>query len=116
MHIRKPHKNYLDMIPVRNVKEFIEEGEKITLLIPKFRRKWMRQWFIPSGRSENFRIHLDEMGSKVWHLIDGERTTEEICNLFNPEVPELKDIPDAAEWQVTKFLTQLYSNRFILFK
>ena len=80
MPLRKPPENFLDMIPVRNVKEFTREGEKITLFIPKFKSEWMRKWFIPANRSKHFSIHLDEMGSKVWNLIDGETNTGEICN------------------------------------
>ncbi len=51
--------------------------------IPKFKSEWMRKWFIPSNRSRYFSIHLDEMGSKVWNLIDGETNTGEICSKFS---------------------------------
>jgi len=37
----------LDMIPVRNVKEFTREEDRITLLVPKFKSAWMIRWFIP---------------------------------------------------------------------
>jgi len=104
------------MTPIRNVKEFTQDGEKITLVIPKFRSEWMRKWLIPPGRSKNFRIHLDETGSKVWHLIDGERNTEEICNQLRQAVSGQNDPNMPNELQIIKFLTQLYSNRFIQFK
>ena len=104
------------MVPVRNVKEFSREGEKITLLIPKFKNERFSNWFIPAKRSKHFSIHLDEMGSKVWDLIDGEMNTGEICNQLsrtftgeaNPDSPD--------ELRVTEFLRQLYKNRFIIFK
>jgi hypothetical protein len=116
MPLRKPPKNFLDMIPVRNVRDFTREGEKITLLIPKFKSKRFSNWFIPANRSKFFSIHLDEMGSKVWNLIDGETNTGDICNRLhqsgsgtgNPDTPD--------ELRVTEFLRQLFKNRFIIFK
>jgi hypothetical protein len=116
MPLRKPSGNFLDMIPVRNVREFTREGEKITLLIPKFKNERFAKWFIPANRSKHFSIHLDEMGSKVWDLIDGESNTGEICNLFFGLLPG-EDNPDPAEeLRVTEFLRQLFKNRFINFK
>ena len=104
------------MIPVRNVREFNREGEKITLFIPKFKSERMRKWFIPANRSKYFNIHLDEMGSKVWNLIDGVTNTGEICNQFSQFLPEEDNSDSHAELRVTEFLRQLYKNRFIVFK
>lgn len=104
------------MIPVRNVWEFNQEGDKITLFIPKFKSERMRNWFIPANRSKYFSIHLDEMGSKVWNLIDGEKNTEEICNQFSQSLPEEENSNPSVELRVTEFLRQLYKNRFIIFK
>jgi hypothetical protein len=116
MRLRKPPVNFLDMIPVRNVKEFSLEGEKITLFIPKFKSEWMIKWFIPSNRSRHFSIHLDEMGSKVWNLIDGETNTGDLCNKFSQLLPEGDNTETSVELRVTEFLRQLYKNRFIVFK
>ena len=104
------------MIPVRNVREFTRDGEKITLFIPKFKSERFSNWFIPANRSKHFSIHLDEMGSKVWNLIDGERNTGEICNQFSRYLPEEDSPGRPAELRVTEFLRQLYKNRFIVFK
>jgi hypothetical protein len=115
MALRKPPVNFLDMIPIRNVKEYSQEGEKVTLFIPKFKSDWMRKWFIPSNRSKVFSIHLDEMGSKVWNLIDGETNTGDLCGKFRELLPE-EDSESPVELRVTEFLRQLYKNRFIVFK
>jgi hypothetical protein len=115
MPLRKPVRNFLEMVPVRNVREFTREGEKITLFIPKFKNERFSKWFIPASRSKNFSIHLDEMGSKVWDLIDGETSTGEICNRFCMNLPG-EDDHTSEELRVTEFLRQLYKNRFIVFK
>ena len=76
----------------------------------------MSKWFIPANRSKHFSIHLDEMGSKVWNLIDGETNTGEICNKFSGDLPEEDNGGSSVELRVTEFLRQLYKNRFIVFK
>jgi hypothetical protein len=108
--------NYMDMVPVRNVLEFSDKDGKITLLIPKFKSEWIRKWLIPEKRSKHFRIHLDEMGSKVWRLIDGQKNTEVICDQLGHADPADSNPENQIELRVTKFLSQLYKNRFIIFK
>lgn len=109
---KRPQKNYLDMIPVRKITEFVREGEINTLLVPKFKSARLRQWLIPSRRSSHFRIHLDETGTLVWDLIDGERNAGEICEIMRSRGAG----GEALEERVTGFLSQLYRNRFIVFK
>ena len=112
----KRHSNYLDMIPIRNVAEFSDDGGKITLFIPKFKSVWLRKWFIPEKRSKHFRIHLDETGSQVWRLIDGQKNAGEIGDLLTQSDTGESNPENQIEIRVTKFLSQLYKNRFIVFK
>ncbi|MBN2814048.1 MAG: PqqD family protein [Bacteroidales bacterium] len=112
----KPKPNFLEMVPVRHVQEFIREEERITLLIPKFKTEWMRKWLVPSRRSPSIRIHLDAMGSKVWELIDGQRNTAEICRMLKSRSPESQESDDEFAMRVTGFLRNLYKNRFIVFR
>jgi hypothetical protein len=117
MFKKSKHTNYLDMVPVRNVQEFSEDADrKITLMIPKFKSAWMTRWLIPPRRSKHFRIHLDETGSNVWRLIDGERSVGEICERVFQNRAETGQADDQSELRVTKFLSQLYKNRFVVFK
>ncbi|MBN1145441.1 MAG: PqqD family protein [Bacteroidales bacterium] len=117
MFKKRQQTNYLDMVPVRNVKEFTEETDgKITLLIPKFKSTWMTRWLIPPRRSKHFRIHLDETGSSVWRLIDGKRNAGEICELVFQNKAETGQPVDEPELRLTKFLSHLYKSRFIVFK
>jgi hypothetical protein len=107
--------NYLEMKPVQNVKEFTDEDGRITLLIPRFKSEWMRKWLIPVNRSRHFRVHLDETGSKVWRLIDGKRSTGEICEILTMGFTEETTLQNSIDLKVTKFLSTLYKNRFITF-
>lgn len=115
MRLHRKRKNFLELIPVRNIQEFTQEGLKITLFIPRFNSEWMQKWLLRAGRPKHFRIHLDETGSSVWSLIDGVRTTGEICDLLHSTLNDQPD-QDATALRVTKFLRQLYKNRFITFK
>jgi hypothetical protein len=108
--------NYFDLVPVRKVTEFTDEDGKITLMVPKFKSKWLRTYLVPKKKSAYFRIHLDETGSKVWRLIDGIKNTGEICSILGDAAGENQPHPDDMELRVTRFLTELYKSRFILLK
>jgi hypothetical protein len=106
--------NFLDLIPIHKITEFTETEGRITLLLPKFKRKWMIKWLIPTKRSKHFRIHLDDMGSGVWKLIDGSRNTSVICQLLSDA--NTNESHEHLELRVTKFLGELYKNKFISFR
>ncbi|HEX2935882.1 MAG TPA: PqqD family protein [Bacteroidales bacterium] len=113
---KKAAPNYLDMVPIHKVEEYVEEEGKITLLIPKFRKEWMRRWFIPARRSKHFRIHLDELGTEVWRHIDGKTDVHSICQRVSEYLQRSQKQEAHLEERVTVFLNQLYKNRFIVFQ
>ena len=105
--------NYLTLTPVRIHSHEVGENGKVTLIVPKFKNPLFRQWLIPRGKSDHFRIHLDELGSATWMLIDGESNVAEICSKLMEHMGE-KISP--AQTRVTKFLTLLYDQRYISFR
>jgi hypothetical protein len=105
--------NYLLLTPVRVHNHKVEENGNVTLIVPKFKKKWMRNFFVPSRKSEHFRIILDEIGSATWLAIDGKSDVQTICNRLGVQ---LGDKIDHAEERVTKFLTLLYDQRYVTFK
>ena len=67
--------NLLEVIPCRN--EHIkaeQEGETIVLSFPRFKRSWMSRYLLPKGMSKDIHVRLEEHGTAVWNLIDGQRT------------------------------------------
>jgi hypothetical protein len=102
--------NYLELIPIRN-KESKSENGKVVILIPKFKNAFLKS-LIPKKKSENFSVNLDELGSDVWNLIDGVNNVEYIINCLSEKLGE-KIHP--AQERITKFLSQLYASKFILF-
>ena len=74
---KKNSKNYLEFVPIRNIERFTEENGVITLEIENkgvFNR--VAQKLLKKPKISY--IHLDEMGSFVWPLIDGERNITDI--------------------------------------
>ncbi len=71
--------NYLDYIPVRDEKYQYETGskEEVTILIENtgfFNRVCQKVLKKPKVS----KVHLDEMGSFIWQLIDGKNTIYDI--------------------------------------
>lgn len=74
-------KNLLDLIPVRN-QDFEMDGEKVIILLPKFRSGFGKRFIQPRLKKKHFRIQLDEIGSAVWDAIDGKRNVREIASVL----------------------------------
>lgn len=107
--------NYLIQVPVRKEMEYTETDGKITLLLPKFKSDKYSNWLIPRWKSTHIKFHLDEIGSQVWRLIDGQRSVEDICNEVKLFLSNQDKPIDQVEERVTSFLTILSRNEFIRF-
>jgi len=101
--------NFLDATPIRVCQHQDEEDGKISVIVPKFRNERFNNWFL-GRRPKNFLVRFDQTGSDVWRLIDGQRNVEEICSEF-----EKQNLEEAVD-RITKFLSQLYEQRYITLK
>ena len=104
--------NMLDLVPVR-ICEFKQTDKMVTLLIPRTKSAFMLRIMNRLKRSPNITIELDKVGSQLWLLIDGELTTQGICNKLEQE---LGDTLNQAPERVVKYLSGLYHNKHITFK
>jgi hypothetical protein len=111
--VRKKDRNVLDLIPEKNCSWEEEADKTVTLLRPRFKTAFLRKVAMRFGRSEHFRIHLDEKGTGVWKWIDGERTVEEIGGKLEREKNETSQ---QAYERLAKFLLILQRNSFIRWK
>ena len=105
--------NATELIPLRIVGHAVEEG-RVILQIPKFESRVIHL-LSPSTQKLFFRVKLDEMGSKVWETMDGNRSVGEIAGLILAEMT-LSDTWDELVIRLNKFTSQLYENRYITFK
>ena len=105
--------NLFDFVPV--ISDHItteKEGELSVITFPRFRSKFMQKYFVPKSKSSNIRVRLDEHGTAVWNLIDGERTiqtiAESLAERFNNEANY--------EYRIAVYFSQLYKQGFVKYR
>jgi hypothetical protein len=108
--------NYLDLTPIRLMDHQIAHEGKIDLLLPRFRNRFWSEAYRNSTKGEFIHIHLDEIGSAIWLLIDGQKKVTEICIELQESKAEKLQPPDETEKRVTEFLSLLYREKYISFR
>lgn len=106
--------NYLEKVPVRSsyLKWSQTEDGKVTLEIENkgFFNRLAQKLF---NKPEISYVHLDEMGSFVWPLIDGETN---ILNLANGVKLNFGEAAEPLYERLAKFFQILESYKFISFR
>jgi len=108
--------NTLELHPVRLHEHQYTKDGNICLIVPKFQKRWMRDFFISGHRKKHFTIYLDELGTATWLEIDGEKSVQQISDRLKTKLDEQIQPLDEVEDRVTKFLSQLYEQRYITFR
>lgn len=105
-------KSLLELTPFRKIEHKFEADNLVTLLYPKFKNPKVSKYML-GNKSPFIHFKLDEIGSASWLLIDGEKNVEkiaaELVEKFGDKIQPVHD-------RLGKFLTQLYSNKYISFK
>ncbi|MFA7228751.1 MAG: PqqD family protein [Melioribacteraceae bacterium] len=105
--------NYLEVTPVRNVNDELNEDKLVTVLIPKVTSRLGKKYFEPMLKSPYIKLKLDEIGSASWLAIDGKKKVGEIAaeldKIFGKKIAPVEE-------RLTKFLTTLYEQRLITFQ
>ncbi|MDQ7815951.1 MAG: PqqD family protein [Melioribacteraceae bacterium] len=105
--------NYLDLHPLRLHGEEISDENIVTIIIPKFKNKFIVQYIVPKLKSPDIKLKLDEIGTATWLLLDGKKNVREISNLL---MEKFGDKIEPVNQRLTKFLTGLYEQRLITFQ
>ena len=110
---KKAQTNYLDYIPVISDKNtWSEEDGKVTVhMVHRGFYASIAQKFFHRPRVSH--IALDEMGSFIFPLLDGQRTVEDIAQLVKAE---FGDRAEPLYDRLVKYLQILRNNGFIRFK
>jgi hypothetical protein len=106
-------KNLFDLVPL--ISEHItteKEGELSVIAFPRFRSRFMQQYFVPKNKSAFIRIRLEEHGTAVWDLIDGKRTVGEITTALTAHFNQEENY----EYRITAYFSQLQKQGFIKLK
>jgi hypothetical protein len=104
--------NYLELTPNRLFEHVVEENGKVSVLIPRFTNKILVKTVTPMLKSPFVKAKFDEFGSQVWLEIDGKQKVLDISKRLREKFGE--KIEPVGE-RLTKFLTQLYSYKFVSF-
>ena len=103
--------NLLELKPQRNLQWEAREGDLVTLLIPKFKNKYLVKWFAPMLAKPNFKVKLDKFGSYVWSKCDGTMNVEQIGVAMAHQFGEpLESVYE----RIGKFLAKLARDKIVL--
>jgi hypothetical protein len=77
---RRKHKevNLLELIPERIVESAKRDDGLIDLIVPKFRHRYLKEFFMKRMKKPTWKVELDEIGTFVWDQMDGKTTVEDI--------------------------------------
>ncbi|NOZ85031.1 MAG: PqqD family protein [Deltaproteobacteria bacterium] len=98
-----------DVIAKRKI-AWLEEDGKVVLLVPKFSDGFFGRLMKRLAISSEAKVKLDELGSYVWHRLDGKNTLMGIAAALEEE---FGDKADSAKDRVGLFLTKLYREGWI---
>lgn len=104
--------NYLEVRPIRNYGEAVDENNFVTVLIPKFKNRFAVKFVLPYMQHKFFKVKLDELGSAAWLLINNKRSVGEIASEL---VKQFGEKIQPVEERLTRFFTGIYEQRLITF-
>ncbi len=109
----KKERNLLDLIPEKLCDSTVDKEGRVIILAPRFKSKLGKKIFEPIVKNRHIKIHLDEAGSIVWNLIDGEKTVFEIANILKNKLGE--NVEPVYE-RTGKLIAIMKVNKFITLK
>jgi len=80
--------NLLDLVPIPIIGHEVDDKGIVTLLAPRFKSRILRRCLLPRLKRPFFRIELDDIGSSLWLLCDGERNVKEIARIMRERFDE----------------------------
>ncbi len=89
-------------LPAVDCEKDSETGKAI-LLKPRYGRTWLGRLLTRRLADPWVKVHLDELGTWLWELMDGERTLAELATLLEEEHPD----EEGARQRLLLFVRQL---------
>ncbi len=103
--------NLLELIPSK-LCEWEEHDGKVFVLIPRFSNKFGKKYLLPLMKHPFNKLELDEIGSFIWHQIDGKKNIYEICELA---ASQFGDKIEPAFDRIGKFFSYLKLSKAVEF-
>lgn len=98
---------------MRNIDWEQDQTGRVYLIKEKTRNRFLKKIIDMFHKSQYFHIHLDELGTSAWLLIDGKKSVNEICRQMKEEFGERLH---QAEGRVSFFFAMLKKNKFVDFR
>ena len=108
---QKQQVNLLDLKPTRNLEWEVGEKNCIVLLIPKFQSRFLVKHVMPNLKRPYFHIKLDEYGSLIWNMCDGNTTIGQISDSLNKNYGAEFD---PSYERISNFFSQLIRDKFVV--
>lgn len=88
----------------------MSENGRVTLIVPKFKNKYLVKWFVPLLAKPNIKVKLDALGSFVWSRCDGRTSVgqigQDMAEAFGEPLDELYD-------RIGRFISKLANDKFV---
>ena len=101
--------NILDLYPIRNCEHELNDG-LVTVLFVKKKLNIIERTFFKKISLKPYKIDLDEIGSYIWHLCDGNNRVDVIIENakghFDNKI-------EPAEERTVEFIKQMNKNKLI---
>ena len=107
---KKAEVNLLDLIPRRKVEFTVDDQDIVTIVIPRFKKEWLRRLLVPKRKKPIVNIALDQFGSRVWRQCDGATSVGMIADQLHADFGE--SVEPVYE-RVGVFVKQLLVHGFI---
>jgi hypothetical protein len=105
--------NILEYVPIQNCSWGKDDKGNVYLIKEKTKNKILKKIIGWLRRSQDFHIHLDELGSAAWLQADGRRTILEISAILRQA---LAAKIEPAEARLAHFFALLARDRFVRWK
>lgn len=102
--------NLLELKPRQNIAWEAGENDRIVLLVPKFRNKFLVAYLMPMLSKPNVRVKLDEFGSFVWKNCDGATPVADIGKKMKEQ---FGDSAEPVYDRIGTFLKKLEKEKFL---
>ncbi|MCX6557331.1 MAG: hypothetical protein NTW95_07895 [Candidatus Aminicenantes bacterium] len=102
--------NILDYVPIQNCPSGTDEKGQVYLIKEKTKNKLLKKIIGWLGRSQDFHIHLDGLGSAAWLAADGSRT---ILAIGAAMKKEQAGGAEGLELRLAKFFAMLARDGFV---
>ncbi|MCK4237246.1 MAG: PqqD family protein [Candidatus Krumholzibacteria bacterium] len=102
--------NLLELIPKRMIEYEVDDENMVTLKAPRFKNRLLKKWLQPRVKTPFLKVKLDEIGSSVWLLCDGQRNVKDMAGILREKFQEkIEPCYD----RLGTFFQQLERTRFI---